>query len=116
MKKIILTTAILIMSIIAPRLSSAGETVTNKIAFLPIIVLGAALTGAAYVVYAYEKNNNNVVIPKLILQSSPDHHTWTSIFTNYNVRLNGTNRVEIFRQQIDSDPQRDSSFYRTVTP
>lgn len=89
---------------------------TNSFSLLPVVAIAGALAGTAYVVYAYEKNNKNAVIPRLCLQRSPDNHAWATICTMTNVQLNGTNRIEIFRTQIDADPVRDSSFYRTMTP
>ena len=93
-----------------------GTTSTNNSAVMAVIVIGCAAAASAYVVYVHERDNKNVVVPRLCLQRSDDNQTWRTICTKTNVQLNGTNRIEIFREVINNDPHRDMCFYRTMTP
>lgn len=92
----------------------SGHSQTNNQAMLPVVVLIIGLGGAIVVVWAYEKNNKNPVIPRLTLQRSPDQIAWENVCTLTNVALNGTNKIKLFEQQINAEPHRDQNFYRAV--
>ena len=113
-------TRTLLVSALALSLTARGaistNTSTNNSAVLAVIVIGCAAAASAYVVYVHERDNKNVVVPRLCLQRSDDNQTWQTICTKTNVQLNGTNRIEIFREIINADPHRDMCFYRTMTP
>ena len=90
---------------------------TNHFAGPIMIGVGCLIVAGGFIVWVAEKNNKNAVIPSLTLQRSESPQgPWSNVITLTNVALHGTNKLEIFREQMDADPHRDSSFYRTVTP
>ena len=90
---------------------------TNHMAGPIIVGVGCLIAASGFIVWVIERNNKNVVIPSLTLQRSDTGQApWSNMITLTNVSLHGTNKLEIFREQMDADPHRDSSFYRTVTP
>lgn len=51
--------------------------------------------------------NQNAVI-SLVLEKSYDHGTWTPVYTNANVQLQGTNMIDFFTDQMTDQ----NAFYR----
>lgn len=101
MKTRILTVFILSVALSTqPAIQTTNAPTNPELSLLPIIMLTAVVAGTLIIVKAYKANGGGGVVPRLCLEKSTDHGSWSVVCCRTNVILNGTNPITVFTEEM----------------